>query len=285
MPKVVLPLGSAEAYGAMGNDFIFQGTSVRSYAKPTDPKTGAQLDQRAFFRDVSKMIGEGGIYMRGACRSVIGVRWYTALYGLTAARWSADDAGWSALSAGVRADLNADAPYQATTGEPGRVWYSVMQAMRNTSIRFYDIEVFYPADAAVWLEWYQRGINDVLGVGSYENATGIVEMSPGFGTVTDASASGGSYLQKNTTTPETALCVFWGKQARIIYRAAPDQGDCAWYQNSDVQNILPMYAAVETFGEQFVTPLKVEGLHFISFNARYYAGAWTKFNIDRIDIL
>jgi hypothetical protein len=269
----------------MGNDFIFQGTSVRSYAIPKDPKTGAQLDQRAFFRDLSKMIGVGGIYMRGACKSVIGARWYTSLYGLTAARWNVDNDEWNALSPTVQDDLNADAPYQETTAEPGRVWFSVMQAIRNTAVRFYDLGVWNPVDAAVWLEWYQRGLDDVLGVGSYENETSLVEQAGTWSTVSDAGASGGSYWQKIGTAPAMARIIFWGKQARFVYRSASDQGDVAWYQNSDVANIHSMYSTVETFDQDFLTPLAGIGLHFVSIHSRYYAGEWSKWNIDRIDVL
>jgi hypothetical protein len=81
MPIVYLPLGSKAASGMVGEMVVYQGTTVRKYVIPTDPRTVAQLDVRHQFADITKMYKSAGLWMRTAWKGQLGARWYTSLLG------------------------------------------------------------------------------------------------------------------------------------------------------------------------------------------------------------
>lgn len=129
MPIVHLPLGYPTISGDYDGMLVFQGTVVRRYVVPKDPRTDSQLFERRMFSDVKRVIGSLGKWGRSACRLVFGSKWSTIIYEI----YKSDmDEGWtlamdsySQLSAEQKAEWNEAAPYQATFNEPGRLFFGV----------------------------------------------------------------------------------------------------------------------------------------------------------------
>lgn len=284
MPKVEMPLGSGEAHGQVGKSIVFQGTDARAYRVPRDPKSAEQLGVRSFFSDVTRMVKTGNLFMRGACRTVLGDRWFTTLYKLVSDRWTADDAFWVFLGAETRAEMNAKAPYQETTEEPGRVWMSIINAMADTDIAWLGLPDFDGYTVDQRLEWWQRDLTNVNGPGSYEDGSIYGTWAGTWSTVVDSNALGGSYLQKTGTASAALNLYWWGKQLRLFYRKASDQGDADYRSDTFTFATFSMYAALESFGNVFSTDLSIEGLHRFAIGPRLVGGDIGLINIDRIEI-
>jgi len=285
MPKVTMPLGSMEAYGAVGDMMIFQGTSARAYVKPYDPRTGAQLDQRAFFRDVSKMIKAGNLFMRYQCYDRYGPRWFPELCRLTVENWVGSVAEWSTLTGAERTELQEKAPYQQTDSDAGMIWYAIHRAMRFSSVPFIELPDVDPLVVDDWLTWWFRNLDGVVEQGSYENGDEVMDFMGDWSVVNNASASGGSYLQKNGTLLAQGRVLFWGRQVRIVYRSANSQGSADCFYDSSIADTFSMYSAAEVFGNVYETEIKPEGLHVFTIAPRFVGGSWSPINIDRVEIL
>jgi hypothetical protein len=269
----------------MGKAIVYQGTNARAYRVPRDPQSAGQLGARSFFRDVTRMIQTGNLFMRGACRTVLGDRWFTTLYKLTSDRWAIDDEVWEGLGPAARAEMNEKAPYQETAEEAGRVWTSIINAMSNTDISWLGLPDFDGYTVDQRLEWWNRDLEDVNDAGVYENDSIFGVWSGTWETVVNSGALGGSYLQKTGGLVASLNLYWWGKQLRLFYRKASDQGSADYRSDTMTFSTFSMYDAVESFENVFSTELSIEGLHRFAIGPRLVGGVWGLINIDRIEIL
>jgi hypothetical protein len=285
MPKLELPLGSSEAYGQIAKTIIYQGTHARSYAVPKDPKSDGQVAQRSIFRDVTKMISTGQIYMRGASRTAFGNRWFQVLYKAAMDRFAGDDSSWAWLSSGVRDELNQYAPYQQTEMEPGRVWYSVSLALNNSTAGLLNMPGWDPLVPENWAEFWARDLTGVFYPGSWDDAEDVGSLNPGWVSVPWTGAHGGNIIKSAGNVLAAFTLYFWGRQVRVIHTKDTIFGSFNWTLDSMTWDEFSQYSATTVNGSVFSTPVAIEGLHRFVMSSWFASPNWSQINIDRIDIL
>lgn len=224
MPTVYLPLGSSEAYGQVGEMMIYQGTWVRRYVVPYDPRTDAQLDVRNLFHDVTKMVRSGSSWARGTWASLAGPRWFPILYRSCSkdflGSWSQAQIDWEAMSEIQQTAWNESAPYQATFSEQGRIFFSVARVVSKlldaSGYPDYELPVADGDNSAAVATWWSRELDGALIEGFYEDGHPDLIYSANWDVVSDGSAHGGSYHQQSGAG--LASCTFyWTGTALRVY--------------------------------------------------------------------
>ncbi len=226
MPTVYLPLGSAEAYGRVGEMVIYQGTWVRRYVVPRDPRTDAQLDVRKLFHDITKMVKSGNSWARGTWVSLGGPRWFTNLYRDISTdfmgSWTAAQTDWDAMSEGEQTSWNDVAPYQATWNQPGRIFFSVArvvaQLLDASGYPDYELAIADASNSGDVVAWWNRELDGVLIEGMYDDDQSEFVYSENWEVVEHASAYGGSYHQQSGAGLAKCNFYFTGTGFRAFYK-------------------------------------------------------------------
>ncbi|SRR6266498_2266872 len=288
MPTVYLPLGSASAHGDMGKMVIYQGTMVRQYVVPRDPRTAAQLNVRQVFHDVSKITRTAGLWVRAALKTVYGPRWFTEVY--KAAQYvirnqiapfamNADEI-WNTFTEEQQAAWNDAAPYQATFNEPGRVWWWVIFGMQKDFVWQFDIPIFEDVAPDAPVDWWNRNLDGVQGAGMLDDIVDIGATSGTWDLVSDSNAHGGSYRKVPGSTSGAFGIYFYGRRASFIHMQGPDQGEVVlvWDMGNIVHKVL--YNASVEWQQEFNTGSLPLGLHFVQVEKIGFSDV----NIDAVEI-
>ena len=170
MARVYLPLGYPAVSGVEGELIIYQGTVVRMYEIPKDPRTNEQLYQRRFLADLVKMRSTLGLWGRGACRAALGSKWSTVVFQFAKLNynswWSDAWDTWEEFTEAQMEDWRLAAPAQATFNDPGRVFYTLSLFLHN----LIDEKTSHPWESLYWganqsdeaLAWWSLGISGVF---------------------------------------------------------------------------------------------------------------------------
>ena len=173
MVKVTLPLGSAAAHGQVGSSIIFQGTTAKAFKKPRNPRTIAQDNQRALFRDITMMARTFGAWPRAALRGAFGKSWWGEVFKLTLASWGAAAAEFDAWTFGDQLAWREAAPYKITIGDCGLTYYAVAKAIYNKLILLDNgiFELIEPTseNSGEVATWTARDLAGVFVPGAYDD--------------------------------------------------------------------------------------------------------------------
>lgn len=166
LAQVYLPLGYPEISGQEFANVIYQGTIVRLYQVPNDPRTDAQLWERRLFSDMSRMRATSGAWVRGALKASLGSRWSSVLLQIIKAKLNPwwDDAveAWGSFGALNREAWRTAAKYQATFNDPGMIFFALQRTIYQ-AILFYsglgwEGDLFDENESADALVWWEKEI-------------------------------------------------------------------------------------------------------------------------------
>lgn len=170
MAKVILPLGYPVVSGTEAELIVYQGTVVRSYEIPKDPRTDQQLYERRFLADLVKMRSRLGLWARGACRSALGSKWGSVVFQFAKLDfngwWSDGWNAWAEFTETQKDNWRLAAPFQATYNDPGRVFYTLSVFLYNlinerTGANWESL--YWGANqSAEALDWWELGITGVF---------------------------------------------------------------------------------------------------------------------------
>jgi hypothetical protein len=288
MPKVYLPLASAEAYGAFGEMIVFQGVTCRAYVVPSDPRSPAQLDVRKIFHDVTKMETFCGEWVRAAWKTAFGSRWYTSLYKRVTedgkARYIEYSAEWDGFTNEQKEAWNEAAPFKVTYNPPGEVFYVLLCVVKDwfQQLGSPDFEIpLIDADSSVTAGvWAGRTLEGVLTAGAYDDDFEALVYSGDWSENLDASAEGGSYHQSGEDESPSVGFYFYGTQFSLTFRKGAGYGiaKVATFGSTDI--LVEQYHASEEWQQEYISPVFLKGLHYVTVT-RTGAGA---INIDGIVI-
>lgn len=256
MATVVLPFGYPLISGAESETIIYQGTLVRSYTLPSDPRSASQLQNRRFLSDFAKMRATAGAFARAAFRSNLGTKWGAILYQYAKADlnsyWSSAVLEWGTFSEAGRDEWRDAAPYLATFNDKGLIFFALLRtayyAVGNFGVDFFGLEEWGELESADALMWWNlenniyapKGIYDMP---AYQSTFGI-EGTP----TNNASALNGSYLED----VETFEFFIYGRTVVFFGRRAPGLGTVRTYFDGEIFSTVDISNAVEVFQYELV---------------------------------
>src|SRR3972149_2113096 len=288
MPRVYLPLASAEAYGAVGEMIVFQGVTCRAYVVPYDPRTEAQLSVRDIFRDVTKMETFCGAWAKAAWSTAFGARWYTALYSRVTAnnkeRYNESAAVWDGFTVEKKEAWNCAAPFQVTSNAPGEVFYVLMDVMQAWLTELYAPMFEFPGsepDNAVDVgTWATQDLDSALSAGNYDDDHAGLVYAGSWSTIADVNASGGEYHQSAVDGAPSVSFYFYGTQFSILYEKNVGRGVAKIQTFGMVDQLNNQASGMQFWQQEFISPVLRKALHFVTVT-RTGTGA---INIDGISV-
>lgn len=175
MAKVYLPLGYPQISGQQFENVIYSGNLVRCYTGVNDPRTDAQLQERRFLSDVTKVRSMLGPLGRGACRSVLGNKWGTVIYQAIKSdmdsMWSTARADWLGFTENDQDAWRVACPYRATFNDLGEMFYCVAWVVSHLIDKFggmwFGVGEWGAGDSSAALDWWTRGVEGLPTVGQY----------------------------------------------------------------------------------------------------------------------
>lgn len=146
MATVILPLGYPVESGAVGDSMIYQGTVVKVYTLPKDPRTDAQIFQRKLFSDIAKMRASAGEWAKRSWRISYGSKWTSVIMQMAKADvdgyWSDAWDEWDGFSIAQQDYIRENCGFLGTFNDPGRVWWALYSMLykwdlNNGGVLFY----------------------------------------------------------------------------------------------------------------------------------------------------
>jgi len=289
MPVVYLPLGSKSASGMLGEMVVYQGTTVRKYVIPRDPRTSAQLDVRHLFADVTKTYRSAGLWCKSAWKGAFGSRWFTGLYGrVTAngnARWLEAAAIFDSFQEVSKAAWDENAPFLATWNRPGLVFWVCQFVAYNWFVELGLFEFgtgeYGEGDASTAADVWLQGLDNVLLGGLFDQDEGLVKFNSGWHFVADAAAYDGGYQE--TLSGASRQCYFWfyGAQIKLIGKAANGLGSLTVSIDNVQMTVIEQHQLEIEYQVVWTVPAVKKGLHYCSINGSGSPVA----NIDAVIVL
>lgn len=219
MVQVYLPMGYPLQTGSVYSNVIYQGNVVRLYSIPTDPRSDAQLQNRRFLSDVTKVKKNLGLFAKGACRAVMGASWGTVIYQIIKADienyWSEALAEWDTFGATNKDAWRLASPYQATFNDVGEIYFGLTRVVARSlffySGSYWGSSLWTETQSAAAAAWWAKDLTNVLIKGiNFDDHPGI-DYHGGWYRVFDANAYGSYYVKEDTGASEQLDFYFKGK--------------------------------------------------------------------------
>lgn len=218
--------------GAEFSNVIYQGNVVRLYSIPTDPRSDAQLQNRRFLSDVTKVKKNLGVFAKGACRAVMGSSWGTVIYQIIKADiesfWSEALAEWDDFGATNKDAWRAASPYQATFNDVGEIYFGLSRVIAR-SLNFFSGSYW---GSALWTEtqsaaaaaWWAKDLTNVLTKGiCFDDHPGIT-YNANFTRYFDANAYGSYYRKAGGGGTPTLEFYFKARYFTFWFAKGPSYG-------------------------------------------------------------
>lgn len=232
MAKVYLPMGYPIQSGNQFENVVYQGGIVRVYTLEKDPRSDAQIENRRFLSDVTKVRSTLGIWGKGACRSIMGAHWGTVIFQVIKADvetwWSGALAEWEDFSEENQEAWRTASPYQATFSDVGQIFFCVQRVIYR-ALFFWggagwgaaEWEETQSAQALAW--WLEDGSN-FLHFGKYDETELSGVLTGTWNSTEIAESYMGACLVSAGATGETFTFEFIGKNFKYGFLYWPDGG-------------------------------------------------------------
>lgn len=203
MVQVYLPMGYPQQSGQQFANVIYQGNVVRLYTVPKDPRSDAQLDQRRFLSDITKMRSMLGVFGKAAMSSALGSKWGTVVYQAIKADmenwWSDALAEWNNFTEGNQEAWRTAAPYKACFNDLGMIYYGLTRVMYRAALSWsshhWEMEEWGEAESAGAVAWWARDLTGVLTSKLIDSDSALITYHDGGTRVLNASFIGGSFYK------------------------------------------------------------------------------------------
>jgi microcystin-dependent protein len=289
MATVYLPLGSVSASGTFGGIITYKGQQVQVYTVPTDPRTGAQLNVRKLFYDITKTVKTAGPWTKGALATVLGPRWYTLLYKETLAAAAAADVEWAALPGYIQALWADNAPFVATWNDPGRVFFGVYWALTVLELDAWNWLEENEDDPVTVRALWDTDLSGVTFGGQFDNGGPGMTFTSGWSTITDVLAVGGSYKKVTSGGDESCSIYFFGSELILTFlKGAVFTSLDIRLDGVAVATVLSQNNGSTLYGQAWSTGVLHYGLHVFRINCHNLGGSpgvYGPINLDSIEIV
>lgn len=264
-----MPLGSQSASGSVGKMLTYQGTVVRSYAAGKDKKTTSQVNVRDLFHDLTKTYKTLGPWGRGACRTVFGSRWYTALYKLAKAARTmvipesvhTGESLFYSFSPFNQAVWRAAAPFKDTKNDAGLIFWLAYLGIFLTVGEHYDLPLFEGEYIAPPTGWWARTLEGVCPVSIWPNELPFEYGAFNSTVASDPLANGGSYYILSCSGLTSWSFYFYGKKCEIEFIRLPTGTTASMILDYGMPSSVTFYAQTTQYGVLYSTGVLTDGLH------------------------
>lgn len=273
MVKLTQPLGSSAAHGHIGTSIIFQGTTAKAFRKPRNPNTPAQAAQRESFREITRTLRAFKPWARGALRSQLGVNWWSKVLSIVNERWATSSSEFDAFGLSDRAAWLADAPYEYTTTDAGKIFYAMSKAIYEyfaaMQLHHFGLPAPVGNNSTSVGAWFSQDLSSALMPGGYDDDhPNFIYSGPGHWDhhvpqeIEMQVFFGVTYSWTISEDSPSVEFYFFGNQIRVYYWRAVGYGGMA----IDIDNLAtvtvsqsqtPYLTLVEWASDLFY-----EGLHF-----------------------
>lgn len=290
MATVILPMGYPLQSGQEYEHIIYQGSVVRSYTLPKDPRSATQIQNRRFLSDFGKMRSMAGDYARAACRSGLGTKWGTIVYQYAKADidfcWSDAVSEWESFTEPGREEWRAIAPYEATFNDKGLIFFCLLRVVYYTlndqAFDLFGCEAWGEFESAAALDWWTKDLSELPSKGDLDSIA-LAMFHGVVGTVvSNASAWAGSYLE-DVSTFELYI---YGFNVQFFGRRAPGLGTIKrWFDGVpsaefNISNASEIFqTSLGSAGSNGLDGRNFKGLHKIKFEV--VSGS---VNIDKVQV-
>lgn len=283
MAVVYLPYGYPKQSGVEFQTVVYQGTIVRVYTLPTDPRTTDQLFNRRFLADSSKMRSTIGTWAKQLAKQTFGSKWSTAIYQLLkaddAGYWADAEALWNTFPQYEQIAWRTVAPYQATYNDPGKVFFCYARALVQILEQFtgltWKANIWGLGDSAAALTWWNKAVNSELFSGFYDETSSLYTYVGGWQTNGWAVAIGGATKDTNLASGCSVEFYFFGSAISFYFVRASSYYTGEVFLDGVSQGTLDQHttgSAVSAYQSYFPA---VAGLHHFKIEL-----VTTRINID-----
>jgi len=290
MAVVYLPYGYPLQSGAAYDAIVYQGSMVRVYTLPTDPRTTEQLFNRRFLADTSKMRKMLGVWGKAAGRTVFGTTWGSIVYQLIKADeggvWSDAESAWSGFYESERDAWRAVAPYLATYNDPGKMFYCYARALGQLMISYSAVAwgamVWGASDSAAAAAWWAKDYSSALGIGSFEENNSLIVYHGTWGRDDGApnyGLHGGYYEIGSSGASHWAECFFHGRFLWFGYALASGYAGVKISLDGGAETVVNQYSTIWTPQQVQVFDSGWKGLHYLK-----VADASGQKNLDWLEV-
>jgi len=293
MPTLYLPLGSAEAYGQMGELIVYQGVACRKYTIPKDPRSGAQLDVRHLFYDITKMVRAAADWPRANFYTAFGRYWYCGIYKRITEN---SRAVWNALlederleGTGYEETWEESAPFKATYNDPNLVWPIVYFACwdwaEEVGVGLYGAPYWEEVESkAEMATWWAKDLVGVMMSGKFDDdhpTIGYYAYQGWEPPITDGSAYGGKFHQSLPTGWRQWVTDVYGKTIKIGYTKKSNYGVLELTVDNETPLQISQYNSTTLYQQITTHTCPHKGLHHL-YASRTGSGSMT---LDSIEVL
>jgi len=177
MVQVYLPMGYPLQSGNQFENVIYQGSVVRLYTLPKDPRSDTQLQNRRFLSDITKMRSTLGVWGKGVCKLSMGSKWGTVIYQAIKADiggwWSSALDDWESFSEENQDGWRGNAPYQATFNDNGKIFYALARVIGQSVQEWGEYAwlgvLFGEEDFQAALDWWTDQSASQMFAGTYQD--------------------------------------------------------------------------------------------------------------------
>lgn len=231
MPKVTLPLGSSEAHGRVGQSFIFQGNTVKAYAKPVIKKVQGQITAQDKFQAVTRTFNAMGAWGRAALPSMLGSNWFALMVKECTDNWTDLESVYSGFSSNDKEQWSIKAPYQVGAFDAGLTFYICANAIRILGLRvqipFIPEIVQYGGTSYAAEDFWAQTLDGVLGSGKIDDddiGFQYIVEGAAWNVVESEQAFGGSYHETSAGGSNTLKFYFIGSSFSLIHKKSLSGG-------------------------------------------------------------
>lgn len=277
MATVYLPLGYPILQGQEFEAIVYQGTYVRKYVLPTDPRTSSQAFNRKLFSDLSRSLPYFGPFFKGFLTCLYGQRRALLLRQLLQSDLnsfrSSRIAQFGSFTTPQKDTLRANAVLQSTFNDPGMIsWVIYATAWdwyQSTGLIWGNPREPTAANIgniiSLWSESIEYALDQgAIQPGSFQSDT-LFPKTGSWQSVSWAYADGGSY-SLSTSYPASVQFYSYGRYFKIVLIGTPTTSYIRFYVDGSFHSTFNTYQTSETAMPLTLGPFSY-GLHSIQIHA------------------
>lgn len=232
MVQVYLPMGYPLQTGVGFANVLYQGSIVRLYQIPKDPRTDVQLENRRFLSDTSRMRSNLGTWARALCKLSMGTKWGSVLYQAIKADvdscWSNAVSEWESLLEGERVPWRNNAPYQATFNDQGLIFFALTRVLAYALQKWggygWACAPLFGDDALQALDWWLGNAAGQVALGGYDDLELNLQEDGAFQNYPRAECWMGTCRLSSNASNQRLKFIYLGKKIVFSFLTHPAGG-------------------------------------------------------------
>lgn len=264
-------MGYPQQSGQQFENVIYQGTVVRLYTVPKDPRSDAQLNQRRFLSDITKMRSMLGVFGKAAMKTALGSKWGTVIYQAIKADveswWSNALEEWDNFGEVNQQAWRNAAPYQACFNDVGLIYFGLTrvlyQALLNWSFTTWGMALWAENESVAAAAWWARDLTSVMSNNGYDDLSVFINYYGSWASIVNASCFLGAYTKGVGSSGDYFEFFFIGSNVEIGYMKDASAGVVGVYIDGQFVQDVNQYNASPVYQWNTMFNTGVKKLHYV----------------------